>query len=129
LTLHCIPALDGFIDTRSLFRLSGLRIALPLTGGDAAIFRIQEVNGRSRCLVIIEGKLTGDYVQVAEACCLHVQSRRKPLVVFLKDVTAIDEAGQKLLCRLASHGVSVRASGIYTSYVVRQVLRACRTDT
>jgi hypothetical protein len=95
-------------------------------GGDAAIFRIDQVDGQRRSLVIIEGKLAGEYVGVAEACCTQALASGKRLVVFLRDVTTIDEAGRSLLCRLAARGVRLRGSGVYTSYLLRELTRAAR---
>jgi hypothetical protein len=37
----------------------------------------------------------------------------------LRDVTNVDEAGKVLLRRLLAKGVSLVASGVYTSYLVQ----------
>lgn len=94
--------------------------------GDAAIFRIDQVDGRSRSLVIIEGELAGEYVGVADVCCTQALTSGKRLLVLVRDVTTIDEAGRSLLCRLAARGVRLRGSGVYTSYLLRELTRAAR---
>jgi hypothetical protein len=95
-------------------------------GGDAAIFRIDQVDGQRRSLVIIEGMLAGEYVGVAEACCNQALAGGKRLLVLLRDVATIDEAGRSLLRRLAARGVRLRGSGVYTSYLLRELTRTAR---
>ena len=43
----------------------------------------------------------------------------RPVQLYLRDVTSVDQAGQKLLSRLAAKGVHLAASGVYTSYLVQ----------
>jgi len=110
------------------FRLRrfGPEIAARMGGGDSAIFRIDQVDGQRRSLVIIEGKLVGEYVGVADACCTQALASGRRLLVLLRDVTAIDEAGRNLLRRLAARGVRLRGSGVYTSYLLRELTRTAR---
>jgi hypothetical protein len=105
-------------------RRRGPGIACLPKGGDAAIFRIEQVDGRRRPLVIIEGRLAGEYVGVAESCCDKALAGGRGLGVLLKDVTMIDDAGRSLLRRLAARGVRLRGSGVYTAYVLRELMRA-----
>jgi hypothetical protein len=39
----------------------------------------------------------------------------------LRDVSVVGEDGQALLRRLATKGVRLKASGIYTSYIVQSI--------
>jgi hypothetical protein len=78
---------------------------------------------------MIEGELAGEYVPIADACCTEALARGKRLVVFLGDVTTFDAAGRSLLNRLAAHGVLLRGSGVYTSYLLRELMRAARATT
>jgi hypothetical protein len=41
--------------------------------------------------------------------------------LFLRDVSAIDEAGRNLLRRLSERGVRLLASGVYTSHLVKSL--------
>lgn len=107
----------------------GRRSASTAGRGDETIFRIDQHEDRTGSLVMIEGDLAGEYVSVAEACCAQALASGKGLVVFLRDVTAIDEAGRSLLCRLAARGVRLRGSGVYTSYLLRELTRAARATT
>lgn len=47
------------------------------------------------------------------------RTTRKPVHLFLRDVSTVDQAGRALLCRLAAKGVRLFGSGVYTSYLVR----------
>lgn len=83
------------------------------------MLRVSKIEGRSRTIITVDGQLSGDYIEVVETCCDQVLSTGKPVRVFLRDVSTIDQAGRALLCRLAARGVRVLASGVYTSCIVR----------
>ena len=83
------------------------------------MFRAGKVEGRSRTIVTIDGQLSGDYIEAVETCCDQAMCRGKPVHLFLRDVSTVDQAGRALLCRLAAKGVRLLASGVYTSYLVR----------
>jgi hypothetical protein len=69
--------------------------------------------------VTIDGHLAGEYVQIAETCCKEAISSKKRVHVFLRDVSAVDEAGRNLLSRLVTSGCHLHASGAYNSYIVQ----------
>jgi len=76
-------------------------------------------------MITVEGQLAGDNIQVVETICDHARSNGKPIWLFLRDVTVIGEDGQALLRRLATKGVRLKASGIYTSYIVQLIQQEC----
>jgi len=67
----------------------------------------------------IDGELSGDSIPVVETCCNQAGSNGRSVQLFLREVTAVDQAGQVLLSRLAAKGVDLVASGVYTSYLVQ----------
>jgi ABC-type transporter Mla MlaB component len=83
------------------------------------MFRVSKAEERSRTIVTIDGQLSGDYIAVVETCCNQALSTGKPVHLFLRDVSTIDQAGRALLCRLAAKGVRLLASGVYTSYLLQ----------
>ena len=85
---------------------------------------MSQTTNRFETVVYIDGQLAGDYVQIAGAFCSQALSSGKPVRVFLRDVSAIDEAGRNLLRGLAEHGVRLLASGVYTSHLVKCLQRA-----
>jgi len=68
--------------------------------------------------ITVDGQLSGDSIGPVEVCCAQAISKGKPVRLFLRDVSTIDEGGRALLCRLAAKGVALSASGIYSSYIV-----------
>jgi ABC-type transporter Mla MlaB component len=85
------------------------------------MIRVTETEERTRTTVTIDGELSGDSLAVVETCCRQAESPGKPVHLFLRDVTIVDRAGQVLLSRLASKGVSLEARGVYTSYLVQSL--------
>ena len=68
--------------------------------------------------ITVDGKLSGDWVEPVETCCIQAISRGKPVCLYLRDVATIDERGRAMLRDLARKGVGLRASGVYSSYIV-----------
>jgi hypothetical protein len=96
------------------------------TAGKREIFRMIRVTKSEegeRTIISIEGQLSADYIEVVEICCNQAASTGKPINVLLHDVLIIDESG-RLLDRLAAKGIRLRASGIYTSHIVRALMSA-----
>ena len=83
------------------------------------MIRVTKTEERSRTVVTIDGQLSCECVTVVETCCSQAESKRKPVYVFLRDVTTVDQAGTVLLRRLAAKGIRLLARGIYTSYLVQ----------
>lgn len=83
----------------------------------------------------IDGQFVGDYVRLVEDCCSQALSGGTRVSLFLRDVSAIDEAGRNLLSRLAGLGVPLLASGVYMSHLIKSLQRkgttqgpACSTE-
>jgi hypothetical protein len=88
------------------------------------MFRVTKSEVGKRTIITIDGQLSGDYIEVVEICCKQAISEGRPIDVFLHDVLIIDESGRALLTRLANQGVRLLAAGVYTSYVVRDLVAA-----
>ena len=82
------------------------------------MIRILTTNDPHANIVTIDGQLVGDYVDAVESSIHEAGGQGKPVHVFLRDVSNIDEHGRRLLARLAVQGVEVSASGLYSSYIV-----------
>jgi hypothetical protein len=82
------------------------------------MIRILTADGPASTTVTVDGRLAGDCIDPVETCCTQAISRGKPVQLFLRDVSTIDESGRALLCRLAARGVRLKAAGIYSSYIV-----------
>jgi hypothetical protein len=85
------------------------------------MLRVSKREERSRTVLIVEGRLSADYVQVVETCCNEAISTGATVHLYLRHVSTVDGAGRALLSRLAAKGVHLRASGVYTSHLIREL--------
>jgi len=85
------------------------------------MIRIQIVNNPGGATIAIDGQLAGEYVSEVEASIRKSMEQYKDVHLFLRNVSHIDEMGHALLSRLASQGVELSATGLYSSHVVTQV--------
>jgi hypothetical protein len=88
------------------------------------MFRITKAEEPSRTILAIDGQLSGDSIATVESCCNQAGSNGRPVQLYLRHVTSVDNAGEKLLSRLAAKGVHVVARGLYTSYLVQLLTSA-----
>ena len=86
------------------------------------MLRVSKREERSRTVLIVDGRLWADYVQVVETCCNEAISTGTIIHLYLRDVTTVDSAGRALLSRLAAKGVHLSASGLYTSHLIRDLI-------
>jgi len=87
------------------------------------MIRIWSTHEPGATTITVDGRLVGDYVDSVQACVDQAMSEQERIQLFLRDVSHIDEAGRALLVRLAAKGVVLRASGLYSSYVVAEITR------
>lgn len=87
------------------------------------MIRILTTDEPSAITISIDGELVGDYVEAVETSIHQAFGQQRPVHLFLRTVSQIDEQGRALLSRLASKGVELTASGVYSSYIVAEVLR------
>lgn len=90
------------------------------------MIHVTKIEERRKTVVTVDGQLSGDSIDVVETCCNQAESGGKPVELFLRDVTTVDQAGRMLLRRLAVKGIRLAASGVYTCYLV-QALTATQT--
>ena len=83
------------------------------------MFRVTKAEQGSHTTITIDGELSGDHIEVVAVCCQQAISAGKPVALFLRDVSAVDQAGHALLRRLAARGVRLIGAGVYTAYLVR----------
>jgi ABC-type transporter Mla MlaB component len=83
------------------------------------MFRVTKAEQGPHTTIAIDGELSGDHIEVVAVCCQQAIAAGKPVDLFLRDVSAVDQAGRALLRRLAAQGVRLIGSGVYTAYLVR----------
>lgn len=82
------------------------------------MIRITASEEASQTIITIDGELSGEHVATVESYCEEAESSGKPITVFLRDVTAVDQSGEVLLVRLVKAGFALTGIGVYTSYLV-----------
>jgi hypothetical protein len=85
------------------------------------MIQIQAANNPGGITIAIDGQLIGEYIAEVEASIRKSMEQYKDVHLFLRNVSHIDEMGHALLSRLASQGVELSATGLYSSHVVTQV--------
>jgi hypothetical protein len=85
------------------------------------MIRVTKTEEQSHTIVTVDGQLAADSIALVETCCNQAKSNGKPVQLFLRDVSTVDQAGQMLLSRLAAKGVVLAAKGVYTSYLVQSM--------
>jgi ABC-type transporter Mla MlaB component len=83
------------------------------------MFWLSKAEEQSRTIITVDGQLSVETIEVIESCCDQAVPNGKPVHLFLRDVSTVDQAGRTLLCRLAARGVRLFGSGVYTSYLVQ----------
>ena len=85
------------------------------------MIRVTRTEEHSRTVVTVDGELSSDTTGVVDAICSQAKSNGTQVVLYLRDVTTVDQAGQVLLRRLAGKGVTLLGNGVYTSYLVQSL--------
>jgi hypothetical protein len=97
------------------------------------VFRISVVEGCKDCKerhLMVEGKLIEPWdVELETACELaRADLNGRQPVVEIKNLTAISQAGERILMELMHRGVKFRCSGIFTKHLLRQLARRMRSQ-
>ncbi len=85
------------------------------------MIRITTANDQASTTITVDGTLSNETLEPVQTCCMEALSRGKPVRLYLRDVSAIDESGRQMLRHLAAEGVDLTANGIYSSHVVEEI--------
>lgn len=91
--------------------------------------RISSLDTRNQRWLIVEGKLVAPWDAELETACKAARSglEGRELVIEVKNLIAISQAGENVLLELMNQGVELRCCGIFTKYVLRQLARRRNT--
>jgi hypothetical protein len=89
------------------------------------MIRIMTADEPGSTTITVDGKLSGEGIELVEASCIRALSKGTAVRLHLRDVSAIDERGQAMLRLLVSQGVGLTANGVYSSYVVGEIQSEC----
>src|SRR5271157_2890846 len=87
------------------------------------MIRIFTTNEPGAIKLTVDGQLTADGLTAVETSIDQAIGQQRPVHLFLRNVSNIDEQGRTLLSRAAAKGVALSASGVYSSYVVAEILQ------
>jgi anti-anti-sigma regulatory factor len=87
------------------------------------VIRVSQIHEGEQQGLLVEGKLSGDRVDVLEKCWLEAQASPNgaPLCIDLSGVTYIDDKGRELLARLIQGGAELQATGVMTRAVIEEL--------
>jgi len=88
------------------------------------MIRIMTIAKPHKTTVTVDGAVAGEYVEAIDTCVKQAIAKGRPVRLFLRDVSSIDESGRSLLARLAADGVRLGANGVYFSYMVAEISRS-----
>ncbi len=77
---------------------------------------------------MLEGRLSGPWVNELDQCVRRGEHATTSLVVDLTDVTFIAPEGEAALMRLWRQGVSLRSTGCFTSSLIEEMAREDHRD-
>jgi len=88
------------------------------------VIRISKIRKGAGRRLLVEGTLAGDWVEVLEKSWLEAQASRngEPMRIDLSGVTWIDDKGRELLKRILQDGAELRATGIMTRSVIKELI-------
>jgi outer membrane protein TolC/ABC-type transporter Mla MlaB component len=85
------------------------------------MLRITTTSLNEKITLILEGKLSGPWVEEAERCWHTSSDLKKELVVDLSGVTFVDPAGKNLLCSIAREGGQLIGSGLMPKSLIDEI--------
>ena len=87
------------------------------------MLHLSHTDSSTQTVITVEGHLEGEYVLLVSQYCLERLANNRLVVLYLKNVTEVDDNGRDLLRQLIVRGVRLRASGIYTEHLVEDLKR------
>ena len=86
------------------------------------MIRINRINERSTLRLIVEGTLSGVWVNELEKCWLEAESTDALVRVELSGVGYIDDSGKKLLKSMVKKGAELSATGVMTKGIIDEII-------
>jgi ABC-type transporter Mla MlaB component len=85
--------------------------------------RVSQIHEGEQQRLLVEGKLSGEWVDVLEKCWLEAPRALNgaPVRIDLSGVTYVDDKGRELLARMIRDGAELRAIGVMTRAVIEEI--------
>jgi len=87
------------------------------------VIRINRIRERPRLRLVVEGTLSGEWVDELEKCWLDAKANPsdEQIRVDLSGVSYIDDKGRQLLKRMFGEGAELRATGVMTRGIIEEI--------
>lgn len=87
------------------------------------MLKISMVDGRTQRRLVLEGKLVAPWATELRTACQAAKAdlNGRELVVEVKNLTAINQAGENVLLELMKEGVKFRGCGVFTKHMLKQL--------
>jgi hypothetical protein len=91
-----------------------------------AVIRVSQIHEGEQHRLLVEGKLSGEWVDVLEKCWLEAPRAPngapvRPVRMDLSGVTYVDDKGRELLARMIQDGAELWATGVMTRAVIEEI--------
>ena len=89
------------------------------------MLKISIIEGRNQRRLVLEGKLIAPWATELRPAYQQAAARLdgRELVVEVKNMTAINQAGENVLLELIKQGVKFRGYGVFTKHILKQIAR------
>ncbi|MCW5967005.1 MAG: STAS domain-containing protein [Blastocatellales bacterium] len=87
------------------------------------MIRISQIYEGSKQCLLVEGTLSGEWVDILEKCWLEGPHALNgaPVRIDLSGVTYFDDKGRDLLARMIRDGAELRATGVMTRALIKEI--------
>ena len=94
------------------------------------MLKISLVENRTRCFLVLEGKLVGPWAAELKGAYERVRAdlQGRELVIEMKCITTISQEGENVLLELMKEGVQFRGRDVFMKHVLKQLSRRARRD-
>jgi hypothetical protein len=89
------------------------------------MLKISIVENRTQRRLVLEGKLVLPWASELRPACEKAKADLgdRELIVEVKNLTAINQAGENVLLELMNEGVKFRGCGVFTKHMLKQLAR------
>jgi hypothetical protein len=89
------------------------------------MMKISTLDGRTQRRLVLEGKMVSPWADELRPACEKAKKDLgdRELVVEVKNLIAINQAGENVLLELMHSGVKFRGCGVFTRHLLKQLAR------
>ena len=92
------------------------------------MLKISIIDSRTHRRLVLEGKLVGPWADELRPACERAKAGLggRELMVEVKNLIVINQAGENILLELMQEGVKIRGFGVFTKHILKQLARRQR---